>query len=219
MQTKYTTEAKVRAKLGTTTLTADEINEVITAVSANINTYIGYKLATDFNTTAKDYYFDGTGTENVVLNQPVYSFLRVDYVPADSSSTELKNVVPYPLNSSYTAYLATRTGKFTAGNANHRLKDAKLGFFSVDWATPANHTLDTQVESACISLCLAMIKAGALIQASSSQEEEKSGKITGETIGSYSISYANNLSEFNSTISQVPTVSNVLNKYKSVNLV
>lgn len=221
MQTKYTTLQKVKERLAILSITAPsdpEIEDIISIVSKNIDNYIGYKLATDF-ATVKDILADGTGTEHLILNQPVYAFLRLDYINTSDSASEVKNVARYPLNASYVTYLNKRIGTFTAGYANHKLIDAKLGLFSVDWSTPANHTLEIAIINATTSLCVAMINAGGAILATSSNDTEKSGKITGETIGSYAITYASSEENFKSKMSEVATVSDVLNQYKQINIV
>lgn len=221
MQTKYTTLQKVKDRLTSLSLSAPsdpEIEDIISIISKNVDNYIGYKLATDFATT-KDLIIDGSGTGYLMLNQPVYAYLRAEHLDMSDNATEIINIAKYPLNSSFATYLAMKAGKFISGVANYRLKDAKLGLFSIDWANSTNHTLELTITNACTSLCVAMINAGNNILSTSSNNTEKSGKITGETIGSYSISYATNEENFKNKISEVATVSDVLNPYKSINII
>lgn len=215
MQTKYTTLDKVKAKV-TTTLSDEEIDKVIALVSGYIDTFLGYKLATGFSDTPVDIDLDGSGTEYLMLSQPVYAYTSVQYVSLDDSATDLSYIKSYPLSEPYTVYLGNRVGIFKAGMANYRLKEAKLGRFSVDWNTQENHTLGDDIEGVATSIAVQMITLGGNILASSGGETEKSGKVIAETIGSYSVQYQNNPSAQRSLISSVPTATDILDKYKII---
>lgn len=102
---------------------------------------------------------------------------------------------------------------------NYKIKDAKLGLFTIDFTTSPNHTIPNEVEFTVISLVRAMIDAGAKILATSSGEGEKSGKITQEQIGSYSATYAQDPVNMANMISSVPNASDILNQYKAINIV
>jgi hypothetical protein len=217
MQSKYTTKEKVLARV-TTTLTDPEIENIISLVSGYIDTFLGYKLATDYGDTASNFLLDGSGTEYLMLSQPVYAYTSVDYVALDDSVTPVSYVASYPLNATYTAYLAMKIGTFRAGMGNYRLTGAKLGRFSVDWTDENNHTLDNAVTEVCTSICVAMINAGGFVIATSGGEIEKSGKVTAETIGSYSVQYQNNPATQRQLISSVPTATDILDKYKIISI-
>lgn len=215
MQTKYTTLEKVKAKV-TTTLDDAVIESIIGLVSGYIDTFLGYKLATGFSDSAVDMYLDGSGTEYLMLSQPVCGYDSVQYVSLDDSATDLSYIKSYPLNEPYTTYLGNRVGVFKAGMANYRLKNAKLGRFLVDWVDSGNHTLGEDIEGVATSIAVQMITLGGNILASSGGETEKSGKVIAETIGSYSVQYQNNPTAQRALISSVPTATDILDKYKII---
>lgn len=103
MQTKYTTIAKVKDGY-TTTLTDPEIENIISIVSANIDKYLGFKLATAY-ATVKDLFLDGSGTEFLILPQPVCSYSGLKFVDLAGNESDVSYVSSKPLNEAYTLFL------------------------------------------------------------------------------------------------------------------
>lgn len=216
--TNYTTRAKVSAALITPPADA-VIDAVIALVSGYIDTYLGCKLASNYSDTPADFFVDGSGTQHIILDQPLNGFTSVQFIGISGSASDVPYTCSYPLNKPYTTYLGLKTGKFSAGMGNFVFKNARIGYFKVDFVTPANHNLPESITAVATSLAVAMINSGAVVLATSSNELEKSGKITSETIGSYSVSYANNLENASKQISAVPTATDLLAPYKCPNIV
>lgn len=217
MQTKYTNVDRVRAKV-TTDLTDEEVGAIINLVSGYMDSFVGFKLATGYGDAPVDFLLDGSGTEHLMLPQPVCAYTRLDRVALDNSTTEELYTQSYPLNAPYTLWIDKKIGRFCAGSANYKLVGAKLGYFLTDFTTEENMTLPDEVISSATSLAVALINAGGVVSASGSNDTEHSGKITGETIGSYQVTYADHETDFGTVLNSVPTVTDILTQYKSLNI-
>lgn len=217
MQTKYTTNTKIKAGF-TTSLSDGEIDNLISIVSGHIDTYLGFKLACDYATT-KDFLVDGSGTEFLVLDQPICAYTGLKSVSIQGSEADVQYVSSKPLNKAYTLFFEAKTGRFTEGVANYKIVGAKEGLFTIDFVTALNHTLPYDVEQCVIEMVRFMIDGGAKILTTSSAENEKSGKITQESMGSYSASYANDSVNFKQSITSIPNASGILGRYKDVEII
>lgn len=191
----YTTATKVNA-LVTTTLPVDDYIE---EVSRFIDNEIGYKLGFIFGSATKDLYFDGSGTNDTFLG---LSILK------DHGDIEMDGIiiepVEYPLNEEYTNWLKY---KFTGGNGNLKINDAKVGRYVIDWATPANHTLPADITRACTALVVSLIKKD-------EAKKQNSGIVASETIGSYAISFDTT----DKPESSIMQALNIINNYKAINI-
>lgn len=212
MQTKYTTIAKIKAKLSTS-LSDNDIDEVIRMVSKNMDTYVGFRLGSDY-ASSSDFYVNGSGTEFLILSQPLYSYTDLVSIDLQGNTTPETYFIAEPLNLAYKDRFTKRVGKFIAGKGNYKVTGAKQGVGLVDWTTSPNHSLPEEITLVATTLAIAMITAGASLALANS---DKSGPVSGETIGSYSINYAVSSENFTKTISSVPSVSDILNKYKEIN--
>lgn len=210
---KYTTLAKVKASNPDTTLTDPQIEEMIDFVSGYMDKYVGYSLARDYSDPAQDVFLDGSGTQYLILPNALNGSLSVSKVSLDGSTSEVQYIANYPLNAPYTEYLGSRVGIFTAGMANYKVTGGKLGRYTIDFATPANHTLPADLTQVATTLASEIVKAGS-VQASI----QSSGIVTSEDTGSYSVSYASP-EALSSILSATPTATSVLNSYKTANIV
>lgn len=204
----YTNHTEIRNKI-TTTLTDAQLDAFAQSVSDYINSYIGYTLASD--KTVASYYFDGSGTEYAFLNDVIHDYTKLDEISGlTASQVSVATLVNYPLNAPHIAYFGLRMGVFKGGMSNYCLKDAKLGRYSLA-------TLPQEIKDLATSLAVKMTEAGGISTTSSGV----SGLKTSETIGSYSVSYANNAG--NSSVEQVFSTAigakEVLNQYKTISIV
>lgn len=212
--TPYTTKTKINDAY-TNTNTDSENDAAIALASSHIDRYVGYQLASSTADTPADITLDGSGTDTLMLAQDVQSFTSVVQVALDDSETAVQYVASYPLNSSHTSYLMLKLGRFLSGVANYKLKNVRLGRFSVNWTSPfTGHTLPDDVTSVCTQVAIEILKNGGQVSADGSESNERAGRITSETIGSYSVSYQNSQSS-KETLSKIPNATEVLNKYRS----
>lgn len=212
----YTTYAKVIAYDSTITLTQPEIESIIKSVTSYLDTFCNQKLASLYSATPSDFYFDGSGTENIVFENALNGSLTLENSLDGTSFVSETNVLFYPLNSSFKTYMRKTYGRFSEGNGNYKVKGGILGMFTYDWTTPANHTLPDDITLVATKMVAETIKAGGIALG----DNTKSGKISSETIGSYSVSYAQDTSNLSTSLNSVLNATNVMNNYKnSANIV
>ena len=210
MQTSYTTKEAVTAAY-TTTATDDQINAAIKAVSSHIDTFVGYRLASDIADGTRNIIFDGSGTRYVMLLNDIHGFTALKLIADDGSEQDVTNVVSYPLGASYTSYFGIRAGVFTRGMANYNVPGVRTGRYTTDWTAPGTaHTLPDDIAAAATSLAISLLRSGGTV----STAIAKSGNVSGETIGSYSVTYS--VSAVQTAIAAVPSATTILEAYKRV---
>lgn len=192
----YTQQSTI-ASLVTTTL---DIDSYIKSVSKFIDGYVGYKLGFDnVNGTAKDLYFNGTGTKTLIMNM----YILKESTPHDVEMNDIAiSPKEYPLNDDYCSYLVLSSG-FAVGDGNITIKDAKVGRYVVDWADNTKHTLPEDITLACNALIVGAIKK---------DMGKTSGVVSSETIGEYSVSYNTSIGDV-----EVAKAMSILNNYKKNN--
>lgn len=194
----------------------DIILAAIRLVSGYIDTFLGFKLARELGAPLVDWREDGSGTEYLMLSQPVNGFTVAQLEALDDSLTDELYVRSYPLNALYTTYLAKRMGKFMAGMGNYVLPDVRMGMFVVDWdettgeGNAPQHTLPEDIRKLALAMAIATLKNGGVM----TDDAETAGSIASETTSSYSISYAQDKNKAEKAISSVPTGTGILAKYK-----
>ena len=191
------TQTSTIASLVTTTLAIDPY---IKSVSKFIDKYVGYKLGFDnVNGTAKDLYFDGTGTTSLIMNM----YILKETTPHDVEMNDVAiSPKEYPLNEDYCSYLVN-SGGFAIGDGNIKVKDARVGRYVVDWTDVQAHTLPEDITMACNALVVGSIKK---------DMGKTSGVVSSETIGEYSVSYSTSIGDV-----EVAKALSILDNYKKIN--
>lgn len=208
----YTTYEKVLAKDATITMDLTDVEAVIRAVSSYIDQFCNQKIASDQSVAVVPYYFDGSGTESIVFHNALNGSPVMNEVALDGSVTVDTYVTFYPLNAPYKTYAKKTVGKFTDGNGNYSVSGCWLGMYKYNWSTnPTNHTLPDDITQVCTNIVVNTIKEGGIV----ASDNEKSGKISSETMGSYSVSYATDASNISKSVNSVLNATNVLNSYKN----
>lgn len=210
---KYTTLEKVKNIVPDTTLTDDQINEYIEFVSGYMDTFVGYALARDYSDAPQDMVVDGSGTNTLILNQPINALGSVETIFGVSSVLPADYIVSYPLNEPYTTHIGIRIGKFQAGMGNYVLKDVRKGRYTIDFVTSSNHTLPADLVQVATNLSAEIVKNNAI------QSSANTGVVASETTGSYSVSYVAPTKELvESILSSTPNVQTILKSYKQISI-
>ena len=204
----YTTLAKVKTALGATTMNDEDIQEVINLVSGYIDSYVGYNLG-QLSTRLSTFYVDGSGTEYLMLPSALNGSWLIEDTENGESLVLDENIVSYPQNKPYTEYLGKKRGKFGKITAQYKITGAVFAKYAVSWENESFHTLPAEITGVATKLAVNTCKAGGL---EISGNKEKAGKVTSETIGSYTVSYASNNME--SILAETVNGTAILNHYK-----
>ena len=142
----YTTVSKINSLITTTLPVVDYIEMVSRRIDSILGYRLGYIAGVD---TPKDLYFDGSGTNSLILGM----FILPDFGDVENDGTTV-SVIKYPLNKDYVSYLK---GGFIKGDANTVIKNAKIGRYTVDFGN-VGHNLPSDIEQACIALTVASLQ-------------------------------------------------------------
>lgn len=207
----YTTYAKVMLEDPAITMAQADVENIIRAVSSYIDQFCNQKIASDQSVAVIPYYFDGSGTESIVFHNALNGSPVMNEVALDGSVTIDTYVRFYPLNAPYKTYAKKTVGKFTDGNGNYSVSGCWLGMYKYNWSTPAQHTLPEDITQVCTKIVVNTVREAGIV----ASDNEKSGKISSETMGSYSVSYATDASNISKSVNSVLNATNVLNSYKN----
>lgn len=204
----YTNATKIKAKNPNLTQTDEYLNQLANIVSAHIDSYLGFKLASN---EVKDIYIDGSGTEYLIPDYPINLYTIITRIFRDSEmQIDTADIISYPLNKPYTTYFALRKGIFAEGMANFKVQGARVGMFYVD-LSGSGTTLPSEIIDLATNLAVKLAEEGGVKLENTPNTDGM--KKSSEQMGSYSVGYTadNNLKEiFNSDI----TASSILEKYK-----
>lgn len=146
------------------------ITDVIAAVEAYVDQYCG----TDFqNAASTDRYYDGDGSDTLTID-PVQSITAIYFLDTNGNVMDTltsADYLLYPLNDSNKTQIKLQGGSF--GSFPNYYKSVKItGTFGYS-------TAPLPVKMAAIKLAAKIINNGL-----------RGGKVTSETLGSYSVSFA-----------------------------
>lgn len=196
----YTQSSKISSVITTTY----DIDIYIKAVSTFIDRHVGYKLAVQPTGVTKDLFFDGSGTDTLVLNKYVR---KASNLSVWENGVERTDVYKYPLNEDYFDLLQFDRN-LRAGNANIEVKNCLLGRYLENWGQN-DHSIPEDITLACTELVIAMIKKQMAIDS-----ENGTGSIKSETIGAYSVTYQDVTTLLGSSNIALLSANSILDNYK-----